>query len=146
MEEEKMARAQDGDTVRVHYTGRLEDEQVFDSSEGRDPLEFTLGSGQVIPGFEQAVAGMQLGEAKTITIPAEEAYGPHRAEMVLDVGREHFPAEIDPQPGQQLQMSQDNQVFLVTVTDVSDDAVRLDANHPLAGQDLTFELQLVEIV
>jgi peptidylprolyl isomerase len=141
-----MVRAQSGDTVRVHYTGRLGDEQVFDTSQDRDPLEFTLGSGQVIPGFDQAITGMAPGEEKTITIPSDEAYGPHRAEMVLDVGREHFPTEIEPQPGQQLQMSQDEQTFLVTVTDVSDDSVRLDANHPLAGEDLTFQLQLVEIV
>jgi peptidylprolyl isomerase len=141
-----MVRAQSGDTVRVHYTGQLGDEQVFDTSQGRDPLEFTLGSGQVIAGFDQAITGMAPGEEKTITIPADEAYGPHRAEMVLDVGREHFPPEIEPQPGQQLQMSQDEQTFLVTITDVTDDSVRLDANHPLAGEDLTFQLQLVEIV
>jgi peptidylprolyl isomerase len=141
-----MAGAQTGDTVRVHYTGRLSDDQVFDSSQGSDPLEFTLGSGQVIPGFEEAIAGMEPGDKKTVTIAAEEAYGPHLEEMVLEVGREHFPDDIDPEPGQQLQMHQDDQVFLVTVTDVSDESVRLDANHPLAGEDLTFDLHLVEIV
>ena len=141
-----MANARPGDTVRVHYTGKLEGEQVFDSSAGREPLEFKLGEGRVIPGFEKAVEGMGVGEARTVTIPPEEAYGPRRDEMIATIDRSQFPPNIDPQVGQQLQMNQDGQVLPVRVTDVSEKGVTLDANHPLAGQDLTFELELVEIV
>jgi peptidylprolyl isomerase len=140
-----MKAAQTGDTVRIHYTGRLDDGQVFDSSEGHDPLEFTLGAGQVIPGFDQAVQGMTEGEEKRVTIPAEEAYGPHREEMVLTVDRSELPEGVDPEVGQQYQMSQAGQTFVVTVTDVTEAAVELDANHPLAGRDLTFDLQLVGV-
>lgn len=141
-----MTRAEEGTTVRVHYTGRLQDERVFDSSQGRDPLEFTLGEGKVIPGFEQAVTGMQPGDEKTITIPAEQAYGPRRDEMTAEVSRTQFPPHIEPQVGQQLQMNQSGQTIAVMVTEVSDESVTLDANHPLAGQDLTFDVELVEIV
>lgn len=141
-----MAEAKNGDTVRIHYTGTLEDGTVFDSSEGQEPLEFTLGSGEVIPGFEQAVQGMQPGEKKEVTVAADDAYGSHRSDWVLEVGREDFPPNIQPEVGQQLQLSQGGQSFVVTVTDVSDASVTLDANHPLAGKDLTFELELVEIV
>lgn len=141
-----MAQAQTGDTVRVHYTGRLGEGEVFDSSEGRDPLEFTVGGGQVIAGFDQAVTGMAPGDEKTVVIPAEQAYGPRRDEMTGEVPRAQFPPDIEPQVGQQLQMKQAGQDFVVTVTEVSDETVRLDANHPLAGKDLTFELELVEIV
>lgn len=140
-----MAQAQAGDTVRVHYTGRLTDGTVFDSSQGRDPLEFTLGEGQVIPGFDEAVSGMAPGDERTITIPADQAYGPRRDDLVFPVPREQFPAELEPEVGQQLQMSQGNQVAIVTVREVSPEAVTLDANHPLAGSDLTFDLELVEI-
>jgi peptidylprolyl isomerase len=141
-----MAEAKNGDTVRIHYTGTLNDGSVFDSSEGTEPLEFTLGSGQVIPGFEQAVEGMEPGQKKEVTIPSDEAYGAHNEEWVLVVERENFPEHIEPEPGQQLELSQNGQSFVVTVTEVSDDSVTLDANHPLAGKDLTFELELVEIV
>ncbi|HEX6902909.1 MAG TPA: peptidylprolyl isomerase [Thermoanaerobaculia bacterium] len=141
-----MAEAKNGDTVRIHYTGTLSDGSVFDSSQGEDPLEFTLGSGQVIPGFEQAVEGMQPGEKKEVKIPSGEAYGAHNDEWVLVVDRENFPEHIEPEPGQQLELSQNGQSFTVTVTEVSEDSVTLDANHPLAGKDLTFELELVEIV
>ena len=137
--------AKTGDTVRIHYTGTLNDGSVFDSSEGRDPLEFTLGEGQVIPGFEEAVAGMAVGEEKTVTIPADEAYGRTRQELVLTVPRAQLPAGMSPSVGQQLQLMQGTEAFVVTVREVRDDAVVLDANHPLAGQDLTFELSLVEI-
>lgn len=140
-----MAQAHTGDTVRVHYTGKLGDGEVFDSSRDRDPLEFTLGGGQVIAGFDDAVTGMQPGDEKTVTIPAEQAYGPRRDEMVGEVPRAQFPPNIEPKVGQQLQMQQNGQNFVVTVADVSDEVVRLDANHPLAGKDLTFELELVEI-
>ena len=141
-----MAEAKSGDTVRVHYTGTLGDGQVFDSSQGREPLEFTLGAGQVIPGFDEAVTGMQPGEEKSVTIPVDEAYGQRRPEMMGTVPRQQFPPEIQPAVGQQLQMSQGGQNFVVTVTEVTDSEVTLDANHPLAGQDLTFQLELVEIV
>jgi peptidylprolyl isomerase len=142
---ERMKAAQAGDTVHIHYTGRLDDGQVFDSSEGGDPLEFTVGAGQVIPGFDQAVQGMAEGEEKRVTIPAEEAYGPHREEMVLTVERGELPEGVDPEVGQQYQMSQAGQTFVVTVTDVTEAAIELDANHPLAGRDLTFDLQLVGV-
>ncbi|MBN1347043.1 MAG: peptidylprolyl isomerase [Phycisphaerae bacterium] len=138
--------AQQGDTVRVHYTGKFDDETVFDSSDGRDPLEFTLGQGQVIPGLEQAVVGMAPGDTKTATIPMDDAYGPHQAEMVMNVDRGDLPPNIDPQVGQQLQSRlQDGQVIVLTVTDVTEAAVTLDANHPLAGKDLVFDIELVEI-
>lgn len=141
-----MPNARAGDTVRVHYTGKLGDESVFDSSSGRDPLEFTIGEGRVIPGFEKAVEGMEVGEERTVTIPAQEAYGERRDEMVATVGRDQFPPTIDPEVGQQLQMNQNGQAIPVRVTDVSEESVTLDANHPLAGQDLKFDVELVEIV
>ncbi len=141
-----MALASRGDTVRVHYTGTLTGGEEFDSSRGRDPLEFTLGGGQVIAGFDDAVTGMAPGEAKTVVIPAEQAYGPRRDEMVGEVPRAQFPPKIEPRVGQQLQMQQNGQAFAVTVAEVTDLVVRLDGNHPLAGKDLTFRLELVEIV
>lgn len=141
-----MAQVKDGDTIKVHYTGKLDDGTQFDSSVGSEPLQFTVGSGQIIPGFEEAVMGMGVGDEKTVQIPSGQAYGPHRDDMVLEVSRSQFPPDIDPQLGQQLQMRQtDNRVIVVTVTNLSDDAVTLDANHPLAGQDLTFDIELVEI-
>jgi peptidylprolyl isomerase len=140
-----MQAAGTGDLVRVHYTGKLDDGSVFDSSAGRDPLQFRLGGGEVIPGFEQAVTGMSPGEERRVTIPADEAYGARREELVLVVSREELPAELEPKVGQQLQMSQDGQDFVVTISDVTEQDVVLDANHPLAGEDLTFELQLVDI-
>ena len=140
-----MAQAQSGDTVRIHYTGTLADGSVFDSSRGRAPLEFTLGSGQVIAGFDDAVTGMAVGEAQTVTIPAAQAYGPRRPELVRELPRAQFPAQIEPAVGQQLQVSGGTHPMVVTVRAVSDRAVLLDANHPLAGEDLTFALELVEI-
>jgi peptidylprolyl isomerase len=141
-----MPEAKDGATVRVHYTGKLDDGQVFDSSREREPLEFTLGGGQVIPGFEAAIRGMGPGEEKTVRIPADEAYGERRDDMVMVVERERIPENIEPDVGQQLQIAQGGQLAVVTVTDVADESVTLDANHPLAGRDLTFVLELVEIV
>lgn len=137
--------ARRGDTVHVHYTGTLADGSVFDSSEGREPLTFEIGSGQVIPGFDAALDGMTVGEQKTVTIPADDAYGPRRDELMLGVPREQFPAHITPEVGQQLQMSQEGESFMVTIREVADDVVVLDANHPLAGEDLTFALSLVRI-
>lgn len=141
-----MAQAKKGDKVQVHYTGKLDDGTVFDSSQGRDPLEFQLGSGSVIPGFEEAVMGMQEGESKTTHIPADQAYGEYHDEMLLTVPRDQFPPDLEPQVGQELQLrEQDGQTFVVQVKDVSDDEVTLDANHPLAGEDLTFDIQLVKV-
>lgn len=141
-----MAQAQHGDTVKVHYTGKLDDGTVFDSSVDREPLEFTIGQGGIIPGFEQAVLGMSQGESKTETIPVENAYGPYIEEMVVTVDRQQMPAEIEPQVGQQLHLQQpDGQMIPVMITDVSNSTVTLDANHPLAGETLTFDIQLVEI-
>lgn len=142
-----MVQAQPGDTVKIHYTGKLEDGTVFDSSFGGEPFEFTLNSGQVIPGFDQAIVGMAPGETKTETIPMDRAYGPHRDEMVLEVGRDNLPPNFQPQIGEQLQVQQpDGAAIPVVVTEVTDATVTLDANHPLAGEDLTFDIQLVEIV
>jgi peptidylprolyl isomerase len=142
-----MAQAQVGDTVKVHYTGKLQDGTVFDSSHDREPLEFTLGEGRVIPGFEEAVKGMSVGEQRSSEIPVEQAYGPRRDDLVLEVDRDQIPDEVELELGQQLQISQsDGQPVPVTVTDISDSSVTLDANHPLAGQDLIFELELVDIV
>jgi peptidylprolyl isomerase len=141
-----MVQAKPGDTVKIHYTGRLDDGTVFDSSANREPLEFTINSGQVIPGFDQAVVGMSIGDSKTETIPMDQAYGPHREEMVLEVSREQLPPELNPEVGQQLQIQQPNgQSVPVFIADVTDATVILDANHPLAGEDLIFDIQLVEI-
>jgi peptidylprolyl isomerase len=137
-----MIAAKDGDTVKVHYTGTLADGTVFDSSRERDPLEFTLGQGQLIPGFEKTVLGMTAGESRTVTIPADEAYGPYRDEMVLAVPRSQFPPNVTPELGMQLQVGQDEQAMTVMITNISDEEVTLDANHPLAGQDLTFTIEL----
>jgi peptidylprolyl isomerase len=141
-----MAQAKNGDTVRVHYTGTLDDGTVFDSSSGRDPLEFTLGTGGVIPGFENAVVGMNPGDQIETTIPAQDAYGPRMEEMVLVVPRDQMPPGFDPEVGQQLALQHPSgEMIPVTITDVTDEQVTLDANHPLAGQDLTFNIELVEI-
>jgi peptidylprolyl isomerase len=138
--------AKKGDTVKVNYTGKFEDGTVFDSSEGREPLEFTVGEGEVIEGFDEGVVGMSPGDSKTVTITMDKAYGPHRADRVLAVNRNEFPPNIEPEVGQQYEIEQPNGMAVaVTVTDVSEDAVTLDANHPLAGEDLTFDIQLVEI-
>jgi peptidylprolyl isomerase len=141
-----MVQAKPGDTVKIHYTGKLDDGTVFDSSVNREPLEFTLSGGQVIPGFDEAVLGMSPGESKTQKIPMDQAYGPHRDEMVLEISRQQIPPELEPEVGQQLQVQQENgQTIPVFVTEVTESNVTLDANHPLAGEDLTFDIQLVEI-
>lgn len=140
-----MVTAKAGDTVRVHYTGQLGDGQVFDSSAGAEPLQFRVGAGEVIAGFDEAVAGMSPGESRRVTIPAAEAYGPRREELVLTVPRERFPAEIEPEPGMQLNLQQEDQQIVVRVATVTEAEVVIDGNHPLAGEDLTFELELVEI-
>jgi peptidylprolyl isomerase len=140
-----MQSAQSGDTVRVHYTGKLDDGSVFDSSNGRDPLQFEVGSGQVIPGFDRAVTGMVPGQERSVTIEASDAYGDRRDDLVLVVERAHLPPDLAPEVGQQLQLSQEGRAFAVTVADVTPDAITLDANHPLAGETLTFDLHLVGI-
>ncbi|MCW8882858.1 MAG: peptidylprolyl isomerase [Sedimenticola sp.] len=141
-----MSSPQLGQTVKVHYTGTLEDGTQFDSSAGREPLEFTLGQGQVIPGFEQALEQMTVGETKTINIPADQAYGPHQPELVQKVEREQIPAEIELALGVQLQaQGPDGQVFRLVVVELDETSATLDGNHPLAGKALTFELELVEI-
>lgn len=141
-----MSEAKTGDTVRIHYTGTLEDGSTFDSSAGRDPLEFKLGTGQVIPGFDKAVTSMKVGEDKTVTIPADEAYGAHDPNGSQSFPRDKVPDEIPLEIGTQLQLSgPEGQPIMVTVAKVTDDAVILDANHPLAGKDLTFKIELVEI-
>lgn len=142
-----MAKTKNGDTVRVHYTGKFDDGTVFDTSKGRAPLEFTLGEGRVIAGFDHAVLGINQGESVTTKIPAADAYGPHREELVLVVDRGQFPADVDPKIGDQFQLTQPGgRTTNVTVTAMSDGKVTLDANHPLAGKDLTFEIELVEVV
>ncbi len=142
-----MAQAKQGDTVRVHYTGTLDDGTMFDTSADREPLVFTIGGGQVIVGFDIAVLDMAPGEKRVSVIPALEAYGEHSPELVTDVDRERFPADMELEIGQQLQVGlPDNQQAIVMIVDLSDTAVTLDANHPLAGQQLTFEIELVEIL
>lgn len=141
-----MSQAKKGDSVKIHYTGTLEDGTVFDSSAGRDPLSFTLGSGQVIVGFEEAVLGMVTGDKKKVTIPAQKAYGEKNAEMVIEVPRNQVPPDLNPEVDQKLQMGGPNgELVVVTVLEVNDEVVILDANPPLAGKDLTFDLELVEI-
>jgi len=140
--------AKDGDTVKVHYTGKFEDGTVFDSSENKDPLEFTLGQGQLIPGFEKAVTGLNEGDATTVNISSDDAYGERKDELEIQVTREELPDDIDPEVGMQLQVKQQqtDQSIPVRITEVTDDDVTLDANHPLAGKDLTFDIELVEII
>jgi peptidylprolyl isomerase len=141
-----MARAKRGDTVRVHYTGTLDNGEQFDSSRGMDPLTFTLGEGAVIQGFDDAVDGMAIGESKRVTIPATEAYGARRDELTLRIPRSELPTDLELEIGSQLRMEQGTDSVVVTVRDMDEGSVTLDANHPLAGEALTFELELVEIV
>ena len=138
-----MVQAKLGDTVKVNYTGKLGDGTVFDSSVDRDPLQFSLGEGQVI---EEAVVGMSPGDSKSVTIPSEQAYGPYQDELVIVVDEKQMPSDLSVEVGQQLQMRHSSgQAVPVMVTHVTDDKVTLDANHPLAGKDLTFDIELVTI-
>jgi peptidylprolyl isomerase len=142
-----MAQAKQGDKVKVHYTGTFDDGTVFDTSADRGPLEFTVGSGQVIQGFDRALIDMEPGQKKTVNIPVEEAYGPRSEELVAEIGRDRLPANLELEIGQQLQLSlADGEEAVVLVVDLSETSVTLDANHPMAGFDLTFELELVEIL
>jgi peptidylprolyl isomerase len=142
-----MAQAQQGDTVRVHYIGTYDDGTVFDSSEERGPLEVIIGTGMVIPGFDRALLDMEPGQKKTVNIPVDEAYGPRAEELIAEIGRDRIPSDIPLEIGQQLQLSlADGGEAVVLIVDLTDTTVTLDANHPMAGLDLNFELELVEIL
>ncbi len=140
-----MSKVSDGSKVKVHYTGKLNDGTVFDSSREREPLEFTVGQGQVIPGFEEAVRGMEAGESRSVTLGCEQAYGQRRQDMILDVPRDKFPEDIPPKVGQQLMLRHpEGQEFPAFIVEVKDQVITIDANHPLAGEDLNFEIELMQ--
>jgi peptidylprolyl isomerase len=142
-----MTQAKKGDKVQVNYTGYLEDGTKFDSSEGKNPLDVTLGSGMVIPGFDAALTGMKVGEKKTVNIPMDQAYGNHNAEMVMQVPIDQVPSDMEPEIGQKLQVGgAAGEMMMVEVIDLTDEFIVLDANPPLAGKDLTFDLELVAIL
>ncbi len=141
-----MSQVKSGDKIKVHYTGKLEDGKVFDSSREREPFEFTVGSGNVIPGFETGVVGMEVGQEKSITVKSDEGYGQRRDELVAEVTKDVFPEDIKPEIGQQLQMEQANgEPINVVISKVDGDKVTLDANHPLAGKTLVFDVELLAI-
>jgi len=141
-----MSTAQHGDTVTIHYKGQLDSGEVFADSEGEEPIELIIGNGQYIPGFEQGVVGMEEGEKKMVTLPPEEAFGTRRDELVVTVDRHQFPEDLTPAVGQRFQVKQESGAPLeVTVADLDEETVTLDANHPLAGYTLTFEIQLVAV-
>jgi len=141
-----MQQVKDGDKVKVHYHGRLRNGETFDSSQGREPLEFTVGSGQVIKGFEQGVMGMQPGDKKTVEIHVSDAYGEKQQDMLIEFPKTQFPADMKPEVDMQLMMNNGaGQSFPVRIAEVRDETVLLDANHPLAGEDLIFDLELVSI-
>ena len=141
-----MAQAKSGDSVKIHYNGTLENGEVFDSSTGSDPFEFTLGAGMVIPGFDKAVEGMEIGESKTVTIPPDEAYGFPSEELVGEINKTHLPEDIQPEIGMTLQLkAPDGNNYPVRVKAILDESILLDGNHPLAGETLTFGLELISI-
>lgn len=141
-----MQAVKNGDTVRVHYHGRLTNGTTFDSSEGRDPLEFQVGAGMVIKGFDNGVMDMKVGDKRTVNIPVEEAYGPKNDQLIMEFPKDRIPADLNPQLGMELQMSNpEGQVFQVKVAAIGDSSITLDANHPLAGEELVFDIELVEI-
>lgn len=141
-----MQQAKSGDVVKVHYNGRLTDGTTFDSSEGRDPLEFTVGNGDVIKGFDDGVTGMAVGDKKTVHIPAEEAYGQKDDSRIVEFPKANFPPDLKPEVGMQLNMTTgEGQVIPVTIVEVAEESVVLDANHPLAGEDLIFDIEMVDI-
>lgn len=142
-----MTQAKSGDSVKVHYTGKLEDGSVFDSSRDREALEFTIGENQVIAGFEEAVEGMEPGDKETVTVAPEKGYGERVEALVADVEKDQFPADVEPEVGQRFQVSQENgQNVVVEIVEIGNDVIKLDANHPLAGKELTFEIELLEVV
>ena len=139
-------KAENGNTVKVHYTGTLEDGTVFDSSEGREPLQFTVGSGEVIPGFDTAVMGLEAGESRTTTIPANQAYGPHMPGQIIEVPRDGMPLDFKPSIGDVVQLKDpQGQPLQATVEEINENIIKFDANHPLAGKDLTFEIKVMAI-
>ncbi len=141
-----MKHAENGNTIKVHYTGRLDDGAIFDSSREREPLEFTIGAGGIIKGFEEGVLGMAVGDTKTIRISSDDAYGPYREDLAMTVSRSQLPPDINPTEGQMLSLRHPNGSHMdVMITEVTPDVVTLNANHPLAGKDLTFELEMVDI-
>jgi len=141
-----MQQVKNGDKIKVHYHGKLTSGETFDKSEGRDPLAFEVGSGMVIKGFDDGVIGMAVGEKKTIQIPVDEAYGPKKPEMIVNMPKDRFPTDLQVEIGMPLLMSDQNgQQFQVVVSEILEDSITLDANHPLAGQELIFDLELVEI-
>lgn len=136
-----------GDTVKVHYHGKMTNGETFDTSEGREPLEFKVGTGMVIAGFDNGVLEMQKGEKKTIEIPVKDAYGPRDEKLIIEFPKENLPPDMKPEEGMQLQLTnQDGQAFPVVVKSIGEESIQLDANHPLAGEDLIFDIELVEIV
>lgn len=141
-----MSKVKSGDTVKVHYTGTLTNGEIFDSSREKEPLEFKLGQGQLIPGFEKAVIGLGEGETTKVEIPSTEAYGEAREDLIVQVPKDKVPGDIEPQIGMQLQVNQpDGQPIPVRITEITDENLTLDANHPLAGKDLTFDIEVVSI-
>ncbi|MBO54414.1 MAG: peptidylprolyl isomerase [Dehalococcoidia bacterium] len=141
-----MTEAKDGDSVKVQYVGKLEDGTTFDSSTEDSPLEFTIGSNQVIPGFNNGVIGMAIGESKSVFIPVADAYGPHQPEGVFEISRTEFPDDMNIEIGMRLEGNQQNgKSIQVTIIEINEDTIKLDANHPLAGKDLTFDITLVDI-
>ncbi|RZN39381.1 MAG: peptidylprolyl isomerase [Methanosarcinales archaeon] len=142
-----MVQVEDGGTVKVHYTGKLEDGTVIDTTENRDPLQLKIGDGEIISRIEQAMLGMEPGESKTVKVPANEAYGAHREDLVFVIDHSHIPADTEPNVGQQFQLLlPDSQTLVATVTNVTESSVELDANHQMAGEELIFDIQLMEIV
>jgi FKBP-type peptidyl-prolyl cis-trans isomerase 2 len=145
--EKIMAQAENGDSVKIHYTGKLEDGTVFDSSVNREPLQFTIGEGRIIPGFEKAIIGMNPGESKIVKIPSDEAYGPHRPELVAEIERSQFPEDMKLEAGKEVKLRQpDGRIVSVKIINMTEAKVTLDANHPLAGKELSFDIELVDIV
>ena len=142
-----MSEAKKGDTVQIHYTGTLEDGSQFDSSAGQEALEFKLGDSQVIPGFESSVVGMSVGEKKSVHLPVDEAYGQRNEEMIEVVERQHFPDDMELEVGMHLQTQTfDGSPYMVVVAEITDETVTVDGNHPLAGQALNFDIELISIV
>lgn len=141
-----MSEVKNGDKVKVHYTGKLEDGTVFDSSQGKDPLEFTVGDGKIIPGFEEGIIGMKVGESKKVDINSDNAYGSHQDNLIVKIGRDKLPSDIEPKVGLFLEIKQNNgSVGGAVIKEVEDDNITLDMNHPLAGKNLFFNIELVEI-
>lgn len=142
-----MAQVKNGDTVKIHYTGKLEDDTLFDSSVNREPLQFTLGEGKIIPGFEKAVIGMNPGESKNVKIPPDQAYGSHRQELVAEIERDRFPENMRLEVDETINLRQpDGRIVSVKIVNMTETRITLDANHPLAGRELSFDIKLVEIV